>query len=244
MIRGISAFVLLGMLLAASLPSRAGESDISLPTNFAQPAFNTLVKELGIVVGYNAVAPAESLGITGFDIAVAVTGVELDEQVWNQVVSDGSAPSVLPVPRLIVRKGLPFGIDLGVNYTEVQGSNITIMGGEIRKSLVEGSSVYPALSVSLHTSRLEGVDDLDLKTYGVDLGISKGFAMLTPYAGIGQLWIDGSENIPFNNLHGYQTSITRSNVGVRIGLLPVMSLTLQADFSETNSYNVKLGIDF
>jgi len=243
MIKRISAFALLGMLLIASLPSRAGDSDIALPTGFGQAAFNTLVEELGTAVSYNAVAPAESMGVTGFDIGIVVGGVELDSTVWNQVVSDGSAPSTLIVPKVIVRKGLPFGFDIGVNYTAVPDSNVTIMGAEVRKALIEGSTVSPAVSLSLHTSSLDGVDDLDIKTYGVDVGVSKGFANFTPYASVGQMWLQGSENTVLP-LQDYDSSMTRSNVGVRIGLMPVMSLTLQADFAVVNSYNVKLSLDF
>jgi len=244
MIRQISAFALLVMLLAASLPSRAGDSDISLPAGFGQTQFNTLVEELGTAVAYNPVAPAESMGITGFDLGVIVTGVELDEQVWNQVVSDGSAPSTLPLAKLVVRKGLPFGIDLGLNYTSVPDSNVKIVGGEVRKSLLEGSTVLPAISLSLHTSSLDGVDDLDIKTYGVDVGVSKGFAIFTPYAAVGQLWVEGEEKLALLDLKKYDDSMTRSNAGVKVGLMPMMSLTLQADFAETNSYNVKLSLDF
>jgi len=244
MIKRISVCALLGALLVTSLPSRAGDNDIKLPLLFGQSDFNTLVEELGVAAAYNSVGPAESLGITGFDIGVVVSGVELNEQVWNQVMSDGSAPSTLLVPRLIARKGLPFGIDLGVAYTSVPGSNVSIIGGEVRKALIEGSTVLPALSLSLHASRLEGVDDLDVNTYGIDVGVSKGFAMLTPYASIGQLWIEGRENSSLLNLRAYNNSMTRSIIGVRIGFMPMMSLTLQADFAEANSYNVKLGVDF
>jgi len=244
MIKRISALVLLGVLLVASLPSRAGNSDIALPSGFGQTTFNTLVEELGTAVAYNSVAPAESMGITGFDLGVVVGGVELDTTVWDQVVSDGSAPSSLIVPKLLVRKGLPFGIDLGVSYTAVPDSNVTILGGEVRKSLLEGSTVMPAISLSFHTSSLDGVDDLDISTYGFDVGISKGFAMFTPYASVGQIWLDGSENSTLLTLQDYDDSMTRSSVGVKIGFMPIMSLTLQADMAETNSYNMKLSLDF
>jgi hypothetical protein len=36
------------------------------------------------------------------------------------------------------------------------------------------------------------VDQLTLDSTGVDISISKGFAMLTPYAGIGQNWVKSS----------------------------------------------------
>lgn len=244
MFKKVLFIVLSGVLSLTAFSTYAGDSDISLPNNgFIQSEFDTLIEELGVAVAYNGVAPAESMGVTGFDVAVAIAGIELNETVWNQVVSDGSAPSTLPVPKLIVRKGLPFGVDIGLNYTSVPDSNVKIIGGEIRKSLIEGSTVSPAVSLSLHTSRLDGVDDLDVETYGVDLGVSKGFAMLTPYASIGQLWVEGSENTPLN-LRPYDDSMVRSHVGLKIAFMPVMSLTLQADFAETNSYIAKLGFDF
>ena len=244
MINRMSAFALLAVLLVASLPSRAGGSDIALPAGFGQATFNTLVEELGTAVAYNSVAPAESMGITGFDIGVVIGSVDLDATVWDPVVSDNSAPSSLIVPKLIVRKGLPFGVDLGVSYVSIPDSNVTIMGGEIRKSLLEGSTVMPAISLSLHTSSLSGVDDLDISTYGIDVGISKGFAMFTPYASVGLIWLDGSENTTLLTLQDYDDSMTRSSVGVKIGFMPIMSLTLQANMAETNSYNMKLSLDF
>ncbi len=40
--------------------------------------------------------------------------------------------------------------------------------------------------------KLSGVDQLDLRTSSVDLSVSKGFAFLTPYAGIGRVDVRSS----------------------------------------------------
>ena len=52
----------------------------------------------------------------------------------------------------------------------------------------------PALGVRATYSKLNGIDDFDLQTAGIDATISKGFLFLTPYAGAGMLWIDGKYN--------------------------------------------------
>jgi len=239
----ITTFALTSLIAAAISPVQAADNDISLDPSLLQSEFNTLVDELGTAVSYNPVSPAEPLGITGFEAGILVTMVDIDDNIWSKAVSDADAPSMLPVPRLMVRKGLPFGIDVGLGYTKVPGSNIKIIGGEIRKAILEGTAATPAVAVIGHTSKLSGVSDVDISTYGIDVGISKGFAIFTPYAGIGQVWINGSENAGLG-LADHDTSETRSYAGLRIGFMPLLNLVAQADFSVVNSYSLRLNLGF
>lgn len=232
-----------GISLAAGAQAHASDSHIDLGGISNQSTFNSLVDQFGTAIAYNPVTPAEPLGITGFELGVSVTAFDIDEGLWDQAVRDGNAPSRLPVPRLLARKGLPMGFDLGASYARVPSSNITIVGGEVRKALLEGSTVTPALSVMGHYSTLSGVDDMKLSSYGVDLSISKGFAMLTPYAGIGHLWYEGRERAGLG-FDDYDDSHVRSYLGMRLGLLPFMSVTAQADFAEINSYSLRLNLGF
>jgi hypothetical protein len=212
-------------------------------TSLSQGTFNSLNDELATMVAYNPLAPAEPLGITGFDLGLSVSSYKIDDAVWNQAVRDGSAPSRLSLTRVMARKGLPFGIDIGASYGKAMDSNVSAVGGEVRKALLEGSTLTPAVSVSGHYSKLLGVDDLDLAAYGLDLGISKGFALLTPYAGVGQLWYDGHDRTSLN-LRDRSSSQTHGYFGMRLGLLPFMGVTAQADFSEINSYSLRLDLGF
>lgn len=222
---------------------QAADNDISLDPTLQQSEFNTIVEELGTAVSYNPVSPAEPLGITGFEVGILVTMVDIDDNVWSKAVSDADAPSMLPVPRLMARKGLPFGIDVGLAYTKVPGSNIKIIGGEIRKAILDGSAATPAVAILAHTSHLSGVDDIDISASGIDIGISKGFTIFTPYAGIGQVWIDGSENAGLG-LADHDSSEMRSYVGLRAGFMPLLNLVAQADFSVVNSYSLRLNVGF
>jgi hypothetical protein len=235
------------LIVTASLlgmaPALHASDDIDLGGIANQRSFNALVDQLGTVIAYNPVATAEPLGITGFELGVTVAAFDLDDDVWNQAVRDGDAPSLLPAPRLFARKGLPLGFDIGASWTSVPGSNISVWGGEIRKALLEGSSLTPAVAVMGHYSRLRGVDDLRLSSYGADLSISKGFAMLTPYAGLGHVWYDGEERAGLG-FASHDDGAMRSYLGLRVGLLPFMSFTAQADFSEVDSYSLRLDLGF
>jgi hypothetical protein len=219
----------------------AGSSDIT--GNLGTKAeFDTFIDEIGTAIAYNPVAPAETLGMLGFEVGIAISTVKIDTSIWDQVVADGSAPSTLPVPRLMARVGLPLGLDVGLSRIDVPGSNISVTGFELRKAILEGSMATPAVSVLAHSSKLSGVDAFDVSTYGIDVGISKGFAMLTPYAGAGQVWISGSD--ASNTFSDRSSSVTRSYAGVKVSFLPFMNLVVQADFAEVNSYSLRLNVGF
>jgi len=228
------------LMFAAAGNVHAAKYDISLGA-LGQTSFDTFVDELGTAIAYNPMSPAEPLGLLGFEVGVAISTVKIDTAIWGNVFP-GSAPSSLPIPRLMARKGLPMGFDVGLSRIDVPSSNISVTGFELRKAILEGSTVTPAVSVLVHSSKLNGVADVDLSTYGIDVGISKGFAMLTPYAGAGQVWVDGSDTS--NTLADRSSSVTRSYAGVRVGFLPFMNMVVQADFAEVNSYSLRLNVGF
>jgi len=245
---GLSAVIGATALAAAgimALPgwvgtARAAGNDFSLggvnPSDVAD-----LIEELGVVIAYNPVAPAEPRGLIGFDVGVSVSMVSIDTKLWNQAVADGDVPSSLPVPRVHIQKGLPFGIDIGLMYIGVPQSNIKVIGGEVRKAILDGTAATPALSVSAHYSRLDGVDELDLYTGGVGLAVSKGFFIFTPYAGIDQLWVNGDEKAGLL-IGESDSSPIRTTVGLKITLLPILNIVGQADFSTVNMYTARLNL--
>lgn len=95
----------------------AAAADFTIPGGTAQAEFNAIVTEAGRLTAYRSLATAEPGGLTGFDIGVAITGVEVDSALWSQFIADNE--SAIAVPRIMVRKGLPAGIDIGAFYADV-----------------------------------------------------------------------------------------------------------------------------
>lgn len=244
----LSGVVAVALALAVS-PALA--TDISFtPTSvvgFGQSEFKDLSKEAGAALGYRNMAPAAPLGITGFDIGGEVSAISIDKNsnYWNAAFGN-DAPSYLVIPKIRARKGLPFGIDIGAMYSYVPSSNIKLYGAELSKSILDGTMATPAVGVRATYTKLAGVDDLALQTYGVDASISKGFLFITPYAGAGMMWINSEAKGFLQPLGLKKENITVPRVfgGVKISPLPLLGITVEAEYAVRPIYSLKAAVSF
>jgi hypothetical protein len=251
MLRRIAIAAALVLLCAGQA---SANTDISFVQGITQDAFRSFSREVGSAISYKNVAPAAPLGITGFDIAAEVTFVDIrkDAAYW-QAATGSNAPSVYAIPKVRLRKGLPFGIDVGAMYSKVPDSNIQLYGAEIAKALLEGSPVSPALGVRATYTRLAGVGDLDLQTVGLDASLSKGFFIFTPYVGGGAVWIDGKAK---GRLQTLSTTLLGAPLkeekfwqervfgGIKISPLPFFNVTAEVEYSEVTTYSLRAAIGF
>lgn len=244
----VAAPVMAVMLFA--LPARAAENDIKLSYIPAQqPEWETFVEEAGYMMSYNSMAPAEPEGLLGIQIGISASMVDVTPAIWSQALDlnggTASPPDQIIVPRLQVRKGLPFGIDVGGSILQLQDSSVSVIGVEVRKAILHGNVVMPAISVAAHASQLQGADDMDMTVYGVGAGISKGLFMLTPYGGIDLLRVNASENAGIG-LNDVEVDIQRVHAGVRFAFTPVTNFVAQADsrlpLGDNFTYSVRLNI--
>jgi len=221
----------------------ASASDLDSINALAQSQFRSLAENLGAATVYKAVSPAEPLGVLGFDASLSVSATEIDEQVFE--IANGAADwdmSMLPLPRLQLQKGLPFNIDIGASYTAVPEISANLIGAEVKWAFIGGGIATPAVAARLSYSKLSGIDELDVKNTAVDVSISKGFAVLTPYAGVGLV---RSESTPRNvaGLTAETVNDTRLFAGLNINF--GINLGLEVDtFAGLTSYTAKVGVRF
>ena len=234
--------LLMAAMLIVSVSAWAVDLDPS-KLGGVQQDFKDLSKEIGFGLSYFPMAPAEPLGILGFDIGVEATALDIneDKSYWKQM---GDFPGILRIPRLHVQKGLPFGIDLGAIYSSIPSTNISLWGGELKWAFLKGGITMPAVAVRGTYTKLNGVENLDLNTMGYDISISKGFAILTPYAGVGQVKIESDpKNIPLNLLKKESITETKYFAGMKVSL-GLINMVAEADFAEVPAYSLKLGVGF
>ena len=149
------------------------------------------------------------------------------------------------LPKLHVFVGLPFNIDLGAVYSEAPSTNIKVYGGEIRYAFIEGGTATPAVAIRGSYTQMTGVDQLSFNTKGLDVSISKGITIFTPYAGLGEVWSDSD---PHNTSGTALTKESFSQFKYFIGgNLKFLFMNVALEYDKTGSdqsYSAKLGIRF
>ncbi len=230
----------LAIALGIAQPAMAGSINIG-GLSGGQASFRAVSEDLGSALSYKGVEPAAALGITGFDVGLEVTQTSLaktNAALWNSM--GVSNISNLYVPKLEIAKGLPLDIDVAGFVSTVPTTGIKLYGGELRWAFMPGSIAMPAVAVRGSLTKLSGVSDLSLNTKGLDISISKGFAMLTPYAGIGKVWTSSSSSSFASESFSQNKLFAGANLN--LGLT-----NLAAEYDKTGSaksISVKLGFRF
>jgi len=213
-------------------------ANINISNFGVQADFKSFSEDMGSALSYKAVIPAEPLGITGFDLGLEVSSTETK----SLAKATGTSDTNLIVPKLHIHKGLPLGIDFGAFYSSV--ANITLYGGELRYAILEGGVAMPAIAVRGAMSKLSGVDQWSFSTRSLDISISKGFAMFTPYAGVGTVWVDSAPDASIVGLQKVSITQAKTLVGANLNL----GLTnIAVEWDKTGaaaSTSVKLGFRF
>lgn len=231
----------------AATQASAFDADFSVDcsnntTRNCQRDFRSMAEDITAALNYKALGPAEATGLTGIGVAGIVSYVSVDdEKAWKNIT--GEDVDAIGMAGVAVRKGLPFDIDVGAFYASVPGSGASLYGGELRWALLAGGVAEPALAVRGSFTRLNGVDEFDYDSYGLDVSISKGFTIITPYAGFGYVWAEAD---PKGNggLQKEEVDAEKFFVGARLGL---GLLDITPEYERTggrDAYNLLLGLSF
>lgn len=233
--RQLSALVFTTLGAALAVPAFAG--DFGGVKDLTQAEFANLAQDFTAAASYKGVAPAEPLGVTGFDVGVELSATSLEHSsVWNKA---GFDHSTVYVPRVHAHKGLPFNVDIGASLAAVPGTDIKLVGAEIKYALLAGGAALPAVAIRGAATRMSGVSELDLNTRSVELTVSKGFLMFTPYAGVGKVWGSLTPNV--SELQKVSTNANKLFAGVNFNL-GLANLAAEVDRTGGNdTVSVKLG---
>ena len=210
--------------------------------NLSQTEFLLLSEDAGAAFSYHPQAPTEPQGIAGFDVGFSLTVSKLmNKDAWAKASSE-SVPSYVAMPTLRANKGLPLGIDVGLMYAAVPGANISVLGGEARWAFIHGNAAAPAVGVRGTYTKVSGIDQLDLNTKGLDLSASKGFAVFTPYVGIGRTWVTSEPHVA--SLMKEEFALNKFFFGTGFKLF-MFNMNAEVDRTgEAMAYSVKAGLRF
>jgi hypothetical protein len=230
----------------AALPlSAQSGSDIKFDPTITQAEFAQFARLAGQAIYHTPVEPAGAGGLLSFDVGLAANAVPVDTKAsyWKKATGDDfSISDHIVVPRLVVSKGFSV-IAASASYAKLQGTNVQIWGAAVDVPILNGGLIKPTLALRASYSRLQGVKELDLKTNGVELFVSKGFGPITPYAAVGRARTDAEARITPTIVFKDKSSTNRYTVGVKLSLL-FPKIVVEATQGEERSYAAKVSFGF
>ena len=179
----------------------------------ATSAYETVVRELGAAIMNAPVAPSETLGLNGFDVAYSHTwafisahGKSLNDPApWERVHPDGDPSHVLWRPGVTVRKGLPLSFEVGANWSWIAFSRQSAIGGFARWSVFDGWEKAPDFSMQMGYSGYIGNDELELGALDGSMSIGYTFpigyliginqADIAPFVGLGFMQVNAAPRL-------------------------------------------------
>lgn len=181
------------MLFACACATSATAADtINLDQGTpTQATFRTIVGDMGGAFNFKALNPAEPQGLVGFDLSINSTFAEVSDKAAWQAATGENIEQIGSVG-VKLSKGLPLGLDVSGFYNIVPGTDASFWGAAVSYALDEGTIIAPALAVRLGYTKGQGIEDFDFETKSIDFTVSKGFTAITPYAGVGQVFITGT----------------------------------------------------
>lgn len=228
------------LALAAAAPA-AQAADFNAIGLLTQAEFRAFGEDVASAISYKPMIPSEGLGITGFDLGISAAVTEVSNRdVLVKAAGGASVPKSVPLAAVRAVKGLPWDIDIGIVAMSLPGTNVRATGGELRWAFVGGNAAIPAVAVRVATMNLSGVDQLKMRANSVDLSISKGFAFLTPYAGIGR--VDVRADAPGTTLAREKFTQDKVFAGVNIAF-GLLALAIEADKTgDATTAGIKLAL--
>ena len=224
---------------------------ISFDPDITQEEFHLFSTLVGQAIYPTPVNPGDPGGLLGFDIGVAATAIPIDQQAqyWvNAVDQDVLYRGYLVVPRLVASKGIGIA-NLSGSYAEIPDTDVKVLGGSVDLAILNGGVVMPTLVIRGGYSEIRGLDELELKTYGGELVLSKAFGPITPYIGGGIAYVESRGRIE-------ATAVTpafeleddfdqeRFTGGVRLSLLilKIIAEVTTGGEQEENVYSAKVSL--
>jgi len=222
----------------------AHAGNFGLGQGFTQADLDSITEALGDVVSFPNLATATPGGVTGFQILGAAGGPEVHTSThwWQYVSHANTVGGVLFGQRVIVRKGLPFNLDFGVQVGKVFGNQF--WGADARWAFVESGALSPAMALRVTYSRLSSSLLDRLEVAEGQLVVSTGFPLVSPYGAIGYRRASGRASFgdPVPLAYSSTTSGVTATVGARLGLLPFLQVIGEVRRTTTTCVFVGAGV--
>ena len=196
-------------LALSRLRTANGMSPTGVPLYTADnDAWASLMSQLGYVLAPPLVSGARTTGTRHFYLGFETSIVKIDDEAeyWSRGTEGDSmalgtnrfVENTLNLSRLHLRKGLPWGLEIGLSAGHIFNTSYWVWGGSLKISLMEGfrsglPAFIPDVAVRASVQTLTGDGEYNLTVPSLDIIISKPIVLgrtmvLTPIVGIQFFW--------------------------------------------------------
>lgn len=255
----VTSLVLFLFVLIAHAQSNAGDiywhidpsvksCSMVIDPSLTQAQWHTFVEQAGAMVTFKSLAPAKTLGKMNFRVAVDYSSspVNQHDPAWINTFThpDEDCPlgDAIKIPTIRASMGISDNMDIGGFWTTAPGANYGLVGGELKYAFVPESQKFPAVAVRTSVSILTGVPDFNMNIYTVDLLASKTIGRVSPYVGVKEGFIVGTETTSKVNLNQERLSITQGYLGAAYTVWK-LNLAAEYDFSVVNTSTLIIGVN-
>jgi len=212
-----------------------------------QATYTAFTQDLAAAAWMNPSNSAEphSSGIipVGVQIAVEVAGLKIDPTAaqWSAI---GYSQSTIPMPRVRLSVGIPFGLDVGYMTLSSKSLDIDLKGYEARMAFGNYIPV-PMLeaNVRFHTSTLK-TGDVEVKNTGFAAMIGANLPIIKPYVEFGTVKSTSTGAGSFATLAQLSESNSTMALGAKLELAFFVVNAEIAKVGDKQLTNLKLGFEF
>jgi hypothetical protein len=235
-------------LLVALLASSLSAGQLRFSPEFQEAELASLGEALADLLAFPNLTTAKPSGLAGFQVLGVVGGLRVagSEKWFAHAFTGGRTLGLLPAGRLVARKGLPASLDVGVQVGTLAGERF--WGGELRWALFKGGVILPAVGVAGSYGELSH-PILNVRMGEVKVVVSKGFLLVSPYAGLGLrrqqtkgYFADAILGEALPRWHRVEGDRGMAFVGAVFHPLPLLQLVAEVKRGFSTTYFLGLGV--
>jgi hypothetical protein len=214
--------------------------------SLTQDQWKRFTRQVGEISSLKSLSPAETIGKMHFVFSIERSSTPVDQHdlAWINTFThpDENCPlgDKVKIIDLRAKFGISDKIDIGAVWTTAPGANYGMIGGEIKYAFLPESEKRPAAAVRASYIALTGVPDFNLGVGSIDLLASKKIAGVSPYLGVRESLITGTETTSKVDLNKENHLITQGFAGVSYSIWR-LNLAIEYNISEVNTFSFTVG---
>ncbi|MDQ6988983.1 MAG: hypothetical protein Q9M19_03800 [Mariprofundaceae bacterium] len=219
------------------------------PAGLGQTQFNALADDLGAATWMNPSNSAEphSAGLipVGVQVALEVSSLSLDSNAahWNLVGVNNV--DILPMPRLRLSAGIPFGLDLSYMVLSLPNSNFEMSGFEGRMAFGNYIPVpFLEANIRYHRSSLTGIPGMEVSNYGFAAMIGADTPIVKPYIEFGSVTSTTTPSGALSALASHETTQSTFTLGAKLQFALFILNAETSTVGDKDLTSLKLGFEF